>query len=173
MILTKNPKYFGPLLTLLFVAICLLAIFAVQEERQPKTGMTAYLDVCADEGAPAESCGSVAAIKTAFGFDLLADINDSHDRMRETAKKIADGQLTKEAYQECLTKKECAAVPMLDSFIDPDSKEAVRISRLFWHLAETDQMNDDICDLIPACAMARDKAIIVLKNGTVAAEATP
>ncbi|MGZ9097594.1 MAG: hypothetical protein ACXW30_04785 [Micavibrio sp.] len=172
MTLTKNPKYFGPLLTLLFVAICLLAIFAVQEERQPKTGVTAYLEDCAGEDSPADSCGSVAAIKTAFGFDLLAEVNDSHSRMKETAKKIADGQLTEEAYQECLKKKECAAVPMLGEGVDPHSKEAALISRLFWQLVERDRMNEDVCGLIPACVMALDKKIIVLKNGRVA-EASP
>ncbi len=173
MTLAQNPKFFGPLLTLLFVAICLLAIFAVREERLPKSGVEAYLENCAGDKAPAASCGSVEAVQTAFGFDLPAEIKISHDRMRETAKKIAGGQLTADAYQDCLKAGECAAVPMLDKDIDPESEEArkpenVRISQMFWDLAEKDRLTDDICGLIPLCAMALDKKIITLQNGKVA-----
>lgn len=172
MTLLANPKFFGPLLTLLFVAICLLAIFAVREERLPKSGVEAYLENCAGDKAPDSSCGSVAAIRTAFGFDLLAEIENRHDRMRETAKKIAEGQLTAAGYQDCLKAGECAAVPMLDKDIDPESAEArkpenVRISKMFWDLAEKDRLTDDVCGLIPLCAMALDKKIIVLENGKV------
>lgn len=176
MTLIKNPRFFGPLLTLLFVAICLLAIFAVREDRPAKTGVAAYLEQCG-KTAVAKDCDTLTGISAAFGFDLLSEIQSDHSRMQDTAKKIANGELTEAAYQDCLKAGKCAAVPLLDHDLDPESLDArkpenVRISRLFWSLAEGDRMNEDICGLIPVCAAALSQKVILLKDGKVV-EAAP
>jgi len=151
--------------TALMVAV--VAVVVLSGPTKPKTPVEAFIAMCGD-GVKHADCASVEDIQKTFGFDLTEEIKTIHTKMKKTAQDIAQGRLSDDAYEACLTSGECARVPMLGTGDSPDSPEGKTISRVFWQLADGKRLSPEVCAVIPACAAGlKSGAIEFLKNKIV------
>lgn len=163
--MTNDAKNLNLFPTVMIAALCVVIGVGVGHFRQhvvppaAETGVSAYLKKCGADENP--SCVGSEAIKQAFGFDVAAEIQSTHEKMKATAKRVADGKLTDDAYEACLKIDECATVPML-----PEGKTDEKISKAFWQLAEGHKLSAQVCGYMPVCATAlKDKVVAFGKKG--------
>ena len=101
-----------------------------------------------------EACRSQKTIKDTYNLDVKARIDAQHKKMKETAKRIASGEMQDpQLYKACIRRDECAEVPLLAADVDSAKMTAAQehASTAFWDLAEKDKMTEPVCDLIPEC----------------------
>jgi hypothetical protein len=172
--MNKNTKNFLILGAVLLVAVIGVAsAYNTIAREKNRSGLVAFVDVCAAQNRPV-MCLNLAAVEANFGISLISEIEKIHAKTRDTAHKIAAGNLTDAAYRACIKTNECAPVPMLPASIDPASPEAQTgenaiISKTFWAFAEKDQLDSLQCDYITACALAVSSGLLSLNKGTLAA----
>lgn len=173
--MTPNSK--NTLLTMILLAAlaCGAGVLLVKiQDRQPAvplSGPEQFVQDCNIPGHADKRCTTLAEIKAAFGFDLMAEIDARYKKMKQTAADIAAGNLTDEAYAVCLKARTCDAVPMLDEKDPQDTPRAGEISRAFWALAEGKGLTLGVCGFIPVCATAlANNALTSHKNKIVPAK---
>lgn len=149
---------------LAFLVFLAIGSWVILNMSQPKTGVDAFILHCTDPDPKSVQCHSLDGVQSAFRFDLMESIDETYTKMKNTAQDIAQGRLTDEAYNDCLQKKTCAAVPMLSRQDKEDSPEARQISKVFWQLADGHRITQDICASIPACALALKNNILTFKK---------
>jgi hypothetical protein len=85
--------------------------------------------------------------------------------MKRTAQRIQDGNLkTKKAYQQCLTNKTCAIIPLLPANVDAEqieqqSTDHIKTRRMFWSLINDTQISPEICEFIDLCRALRNSGV--------------
>lgn len=175
--LHRTPSLTAVILTLLLVTGAAFALWVMTTPAAEEPGILAYLHDCGRADS-VEACHALDTANAAYKIDVLAEIQNTHARMQATAKRIAKGELTAEAYHECVAAQNCATVPMLPENVDPESDAArsdanARISKNFWSLAESETMNADLCNFIPLCAAALHDKIIVIQDGKIQGAGNP
>lgn len=101
-----------------------------------------------------EACRSLQGIKETYNIDIKAVIDDRYQKMADTARRIASGELREpHIYKACIARNECAEVPLVDVDIDPAKMTAEQeaASTAFWDLAEKNKITEPVCALIPEC----------------------
>jgi len=102
-------------------------------------------------------CASFELIQRFYRIDMQAAMITHLNKMRETAKRIQEGQMKKRSeYIACLASKECAAIPLLPkgidaTRIDPTSRDYIGIRQAFWSLINERKMSQETCALTPIC----------------------
>ncbi len=111
-------------------------------------------------------CASIDLIQRYYRVDVTAMMSALAERMRNTAKMVENGKLTKRsAYIGCIVEKVCAAIPLLPKGvdakqIDPSSRDYLTVRQAFWSLVNDPKLSPEACELTPLCkALATMKAI--------------
>lgn len=171
----ENSK--NTLLTMIVLAVlaCGAAVLLIKMQvhppetgsGRPLSGVELFVQACGAQGQKDARCISVAAIKTAFGFDLMTEINDRYKKMKKTAADIAAGKLTDDAYKTCLKENTCAEVPMLEDGNPANTPKAKEVSRAFWDLAEGKSLTLDTCRFIPVCSTALLNGVVTVHKNKI------
>lgn len=138
------------------------------------------------EEEPGKSCGNLGAIRQKYNIDVMAALNSYRNKMAQTAKKIADGKLTKKIdYMNCLSSRQCAEVPLLPpgvdaDALDPESDDFIRIRRPFWQLVNDKTITPEICVYMNLCrvlgktgAVSLDQDVVSVTNPALPGKAPP
>jgi len=102
-------------------------------------------------------CLNLSSVSTYYHLDLNAALNDYYQRMRNTARRISNGELkTKTELQQCIAQKQCALVPLLPpdvqaASIGPASTEFLIIRKAFWSLVNDDRLKPEVCEYSLLC----------------------
>lgn len=112
------------------------------------------------------ACRSAGSIQEQYNIDIRAAINEHFRKMQDTAKRIERGQMkSKEQYQDCLMRKQCAFIPLLPANADPerisrDSEDYLLTRRMFWSLINDTEISPEICEYMLLCRVMRDLSVI-------------
>lgn len=133
-----------------------------------RSGVPGFIQDCAGVDKPA--CSSVQAIREAYGFDLMHEVQATYRKMQKTAAAIGASTLTEDQYAACLKDKSCAPVPMLKPGQSEKTPEGEEVSAMFWHLADGKALNAVLCETMPVCdAGLKSGALSVVKGKIIAA----
>ena len=165
------------LLTMIVLAVlaCGAAVLLIKmqvhppgtHKSKPLTGVELFVQICGAQGQRDVRCTSMVAIRKAFGFDLMAEINDRYKKMKKTAADIAAGGLSDDAYKVCLKAKTCAEVPMLDDENPVNTPKAKAVSRAFWDLADGKSLTLSICKFMPLCSTALVNDVVTVRKNKI------
>lgn len=114
--------------------------------------------------APAH-CGNLRAIEQTYHIDMGEELQKHFQKMKKTAKAIANERVRQIGYPRCILSKTCAQVPLLPKGVDPDSvnpesMDYIEIRRAFWDLVEGSQVTAEICGHMELCRVLRDLGAI-------------
>lgn len=150
------------------LALAGVLIFHMQKERGDSGALALFVAACVDpvlagKDDVGEACRSLQAIRETYNVDIKAHIDARHALMKQTARRIAGGELRKpQDYERCIARDECAEVPLLPAGVDPEKMTAEEraVSEIFWDLAEQEKMTKPVCGMMPECqAMTKLKVI--------------
>ena len=119
--------------------------------------------------AMGKNCHSVRLIQDHYNMDVKNIIDTQYNLMRETANRIAQGEMTDiDSYRTCLNNRSCAYLPLLPPRSVADehnlpNEAHQKIRRQFWSIRNNEMIQPEICDLMTLCQVMRNADVIIIR----------
>ncbi len=113
-----------------------------------------------------DDCRTYLGIEKRYNIDMNKEVEEYLARMRHTASLVQKrGSLTAPQYKNCIYKRECAEIPIMQkevkpSDIDPQDQQFLYITKAYWDLVEAKPLSPEICSFMTLCQVLRTTGAI-------------
>lgn len=158
----------------LVIALMGACIYLGFRDNLPAGNADMFMEACVDKplagSTPGEYCHQISTIRRAYGVDPAVMIERQRILMAKTARRVASGELKRaSAYEACISKGECAPVPLLPDNADRNAVAGgsayLETRKAFWQLTENHALTPEICTFIPVCKALRQAGAITFGSG--------